>query len=232
MLINWVIEQFLEWCNELYLCHEFWVDVPKQICAWIHKECDKVNDMSFENKSMARPLGDQGALSWQWGLVYGETMSQPHFWKSVRMTLTLPKWGLGSHRGLPKLQSSIAGSKHLALKHSSCHWKTIEVYMSKMTSHEPFGHLQHKLWQKEGMGVKLAIWPSTTKSRESTRPRCVKMECDTPLERSQWELQVCFRPHLNPRSEQRVMNSQSLKNLNRDNFETPPWEFRDKNPFG
>jgi len=28
----------------------------------MHKEWDKVSDMSFENKSMARPLGDQGAL--------------------------------------------------------------------------------------------------------------------------------------------------------------------------
>ncbi len=38
-------------------------------------------------------------------------LSQPHFWKSVRMTFTLPKWGLGSPMGLPKLQSSIAGVK-------------------------------------------------------------------------------------------------------------------------
>ncbi len=38
-------------------------------------------------------------------------VSQPHFWKSVRMTLTLLKWGLGSPLGLPKLQSSIAGVK-------------------------------------------------------------------------------------------------------------------------
>ncbi len=38
-------------------------------------------------------------------------LSQPHFWKSVRMTLTLPKWGLGSLPGLSKLQSSIAGVK-------------------------------------------------------------------------------------------------------------------------
>jgi hypothetical protein len=36
---------------------------------------------------------------------------QPHFWKSVRMTLTLLKWGLGSPPGLPKFQSSIAGVK-------------------------------------------------------------------------------------------------------------------------
>jgi hypothetical protein len=29
--------------------------------------------------------------------------------------------------------------------------------MSEMGSHDPFGHLKHKLWPKEGMGVKLAI---------------------------------------------------------------------------
>jgi hypothetical protein len=38
-------------------------------------------------------------------------MSQPHFWKNVRMTFTLPKWGLGSPLGLLKLQSLIAGVK-------------------------------------------------------------------------------------------------------------------------
>jgi hypothetical protein len=38
-------------------------------------------------------------------------MSQPHFWKNVRMTFTLPKWGLGSPPGLLKLQSSIIGVK-------------------------------------------------------------------------------------------------------------------------
>jgi hypothetical protein len=32
-----------------------------------------------------------------------QPMSQPHFWKSVRMTLTLPKWGLGSPLGPLKL---------------------------------------------------------------------------------------------------------------------------------
>jgi hypothetical protein len=98
--------------------------------------------------------------------------------------------------------------------------------MSKMASHEPFGHLQHKLWSKEGPGVKLPIWLPTTKSWESTQSRCVKIECDTPLESSWGELQVCFRPHPNPRSEPGVMSSQSLGSLNWDNFETPPWESR------
>jgi hypothetical protein len=43
-----------------------------------------------------------------------------------------------------------------------------------MASHEPFEHLQHKLWSKEGPGVKSAIWLPTTKSWKSTRPRCCK----------------------------------------------------------
>jgi hypothetical protein len=29
--------------------------------------------------------------------------------------------------------------------------------MSEMGSHEPFGHLKHKLWSKEGPVVKLAV---------------------------------------------------------------------------
>jgi len=83
-----------------------------------------------------------------------------------------------------------------------------------MGLHGPFGHLQHKLWQKEGLEVKLAIGLPTTKSQESTRSRCVQVECDTPLESLQRELQVCFRPHPDPRFEQRVMMSQSLGSPN------------------
>jgi len=104
--------------------------------------------------------------------------------------------------------------------------------MSKMASYGPFEHVQHKLWQKERPWVKWAIWLLTTKSQESTRPRCVQVECDTLLKRSQGELQLCFRLHPNRRSEQRVMIVQSPGNPNRDNFRTPPWESRDKKPFG
>jgi hypothetical protein len=42
---------------------------------------------------------------------YWVVLSQPHFWKSVRMTLTLPKLGLGSPGGLLKLQNWILGVK-------------------------------------------------------------------------------------------------------------------------
>jgi hypothetical protein len=101
-----------------------------------------------------------------------------------------------------------------------------------MDLHEPFGHLQHKLCMKQRSRVKLAVWLPSTKSRESTQPRCVQVECDAPLEKSQWEIQVCFRPHPNWRSKQGIMSCQSLKSPNRDSFETPPWESREKVPFG
>jgi hypothetical protein len=42
-----------------------------------------------------------------------------------------------------------------------------------MGSHDPFGHLKHKLWPKERSGVKLAVWLPTIKSRELTRFPCV-----------------------------------------------------------
>jgi hypothetical protein len=87
--------------------------------------------------------------------------------------------------------------------------------MSKMGLHEPFRHLQHKLWQKERSRIKLVVWLLTTKSRESTQLRCV--HCDTPLENSQRELQLCFRPRPNRSSEQRVIALQSCGSPNRDN---------------
>jgi hypothetical protein len=42
--------------------------------------------------------------------------------------------------------------------------------MSEMGLHDPFGYLKHKLWPKEGPGVKLAIWLVTIKSQESRNP--------------------------------------------------------------
>jgi len=153
-------------------------------------------------------------------------------WESVRMKFTLPKWGLGSPLGLPKLQSLIVGDKTPRI---GVFFISLESYWSlnvEMASQGPFGHLQYNLWQKERLGIKLAVWLPTTKSRESTRPRFVQVECDTLFEISWGELQVCFKPHPNWRSEQKVMIFQSPESLNRDSFGTPPWEFRNKKPFG
>jgi hypothetical protein len=101
-----------------------------------------------------------------------------------------------------------------------------------MASHESFGHLQPKLWAKEGPGVKLAIWLLTTKSRESTCSRRALRECDMTLESSLWGLQLWFRPCPDRRSGRGVTKSQSLGSPTRDSFETPLWESQEKEPFG
>jgi hypothetical protein len=83
--------------------------------------------------------------------------------------------------------------------------------MFKMGSHDPFGHLKHKLWPKERLGVKLIVWLLTTKNQKLTRFICVQVACDTPLESSWRGLQLCFRPHLNLRSAHKVMGLQSRR---------------------
>jgi hypothetical protein len=95
-----------------------------------------------------------------------------------------------------------------------------------MASHWSFGHLQLKLWAKEGPGVKLAVWLPTTKSQESTSSQRPNWECDKSLKRSRRGLQVWFRPRRNQTSQSGVMSSQSPG--------TPPGtvsgQFRDSNP--
>jgi hypothetical protein len=104
--------------------------------------------------------------------------------------------------------------------------------MPKMASHVPFGHLQPKLWAKEGPEVKLAVWLPTTKSQESTFFRRLLKKCDMSLESSRGELQLWFKPQSNQRLEPGDMSSQSPRTPTRDSFGTPPWESREKVPFG
>jgi hypothetical protein len=76
----------------------------------------------------------------------------------------------------------LQGLKPNGLKSSLYHWKDIETQMSKMGSHDPFGHLKHKLSPNEGSKVKLAIWLPTTKSWESTWFPYMQVACNTSLE--------------------------------------------------
>jgi hypothetical protein len=159
-------------------------------------------------------------------------MSQPSFEGVWRWNSHSQNWDLGVLQDSQNFRVRLQGSKHLLLGCSLYHWKVIKVWMSKMGLHGPFGHLKHKLWQKERPGVKLAIWLSTIKSRELTQPQCVQGEYATSLESLRGELQVFFRPHPNQRSEQKVMISQSFGSPNWDSFRIPPWESQDKKPFG
>jgi hypothetical protein len=80
-----------------------------------------------------------------------------------------------------------------------------------MASHWSFGHLQPKLWAKEGPGVKLAIWLPTIKSLESTCSRHALGKCNTSLKRSRRGLQDWFRLRPDPRLGRGVMAVQSPK---------------------
>ncbi len=59
-------------------------------------------------------------------------LSQPYYWKSGRITLTLLKWGLGSLLGLSKLQSSIARVKTHGIE---VFFITLESYQSVDVEH-------------------------------------------------------------------------------------------------
>jgi hypothetical protein len=93
--------------------------------------------------------------------------------KSVReWTFTLPSelplWELDSQMDSQIFKARLEGSKPINSKNCLHHWKFIETYMFKMGSHDPFGHLKHKLWSKERPGVKLAVWLPTIKSHKLT----------------------------------------------------------------
>jgi hypothetical protein len=78
-----------------------------------------------------------------------------------------------------------------------------------MASHWSFGHLQPKLWTKEGPRVELAIWLPTIKSRESTSSQPPNWECEMSLKRSRRGLQLWFKPLLDQILQSGVMSFQS-----------------------
>ncbi len=122
-----------------------------------------------------RRSGSHFTCSWEWKECEG---MNPHTPKGT------PMLGVGISKGLLIFRAQFQGSKPIALKISLYHWKDIETYMFEMGSQHSFGHLKHKLWPKESLGVKLAVWLPTTKSRESTRFPCVKATCDISLKKS------------------------------------------------
>jgi len=92
--------------------------------------------------------------------------------------------------------------------------------------------LKHKLWPKEGLRIKLAIWLQTTKSQESTQVPYVQVACHILLESSWQGLQLCLRNHFNQSSAHKIMGPQSCGSPNFGNVGIPTWESRDKMTFG
>jgi len=101
-----------------------------------------------------------------------------------------------------------------------------------MGSYCSFGHLKHKLWPKEGPGVKLPVWLPTRKKLGIDPIYLSADGVRHTLESSQRRLQLCFKSHFDPRFARKVMGLQSRKSPNLGDFGTPTWESRDKKPFG
>jgi hypothetical protein len=88
--------------------------------------------------------------------------------KCEGMSPCTPKWapilGVGVLMESRIFRKWFEGSKLIGLKNSLYHWKILKTKMSKMGSHDPFEYLQHKLWPKKGLGIKVSIWFLTIKS--------------------------------------------------------------------
>jgi hypothetical protein len=91
--------------------------------------------------------------------------------------------------------------------------------MSKMGSHNPFGHLTHKLWPKERSEIKSPIWLPTTKSQKLPQFPCVQVAYDILLKSSRQGLELFFKLHFNRRFTHKIMGPQSCK--------SQFWKFQD-----
>jgi len=159
-------------------------------------------------------------------------MLQPRFEGSVRMKLTLPKLGLGSPLGLPKLLSSVVGVKTL-------HIRVLIISLESYWNVDVENGLTWAIWTSvaQVMAKRRAnsqtdnLTHDHTKSGINLTPVCVGGMWHTVGKLSRRAI-TCCRPHPNRRSEQKIMITQSPESPNQDIFEIPPWESRDKKPFG
>jgi hypothetical protein len=64
---------------------------------------------------------------------------------------------VGVPNGFLNIQKAIAGIKTHWFEDFFISLEAIEMYMSKMGSYDPFGHLKHKLCPKKRLEVKLSM---------------------------------------------------------------------------
>jgi hypothetical protein len=156
--------------------------------------------------------------------------------KSVReWTLTLStelsSWELESQMGSRISKNNRRDQNSMDWDIPSIIEKLLEHRCLKWACMTHLKPLKQKLWLKERPGVKLAVWLPTTKSQESPQFPHAQVTCNTPLESSRWEIQLCVRPHHNRRFAHKIMGPQSCGSLNFVNFRTSTWESWDKMPF-
>jgi hypothetical protein len=139
------------------------------------------------------------------------------------MRLTLPKVGKWNPPGLSKTQNlSVIGLIEKVLKCRCPKWPR----MNHLDICSP-SYRQKKDWESNWQfdSRRLKSWESTSSWHSMTK-------CNMALERSWGELQLWFRPRFNWTLQLGDMSSQSPETPTWDSFGTPPWESREKEPFG
>ncbi len=144
----------------------------------------------------------------------------------------LPFWELESRWTLEPSESDCKGQ-------NTSHWGILYI-IEKLLKYKclKWAFMTHldicntSYGKNKGWESKLTNWLPTIKSWESTWLPCKKVVCDTPLESSCQELQLCFKSHPDRRFEHEIIAQQSCESSNLSSFETPLWESRDKKPFG
>jgi hypothetical protein len=141
----------------------------KWVIWWIRKHLVVTLALGWwPRQGVARLQAKRGSQEWK--EVWGNEPSHP------QGSSHLGSW---SPNGLPNVQRTIVGVKTQWIEKL---FISLESYWNvDMGSHDPFGHLKHKLWLKERLGIKLTVWLPTTKSRELTRFYYVQMACDILL---------------------------------------------------
>ncbi len=81
--------------------------------------------------------------------------------KCEGMSPRTPNWapilGVGVQMDFQIFKEQFEGPKLIGLKSFLYYWKDLGTYMSKMGLYDPFEYLQHKLWPKQGPGIKVSI---------------------------------------------------------------------------
>jgi hypothetical protein len=113
------------------------------------------------------------------------------------MKLALPKLGLGSPLGFLKRNNSITRVRTPRIE-------VLFISLENYQSVDVKNGLAWAIWTftaqvmaKRRARSQTGRLTLTTKSWESTQPRCVRVKCNTLLESSGGGLQVCLRPHPN-----------------------------------
>jgi len=114
-------------------------------------------------------------------------------------SIATPLWGKCDDETRTPKSGNLESSETLETSELNCRGQNTSPW-GVFDTVEKFLKCRCQKWPRMSHSDICSISYGRKKGRESTRPRCVQVECDTPLEISWGELQVCFRPHPNQRS--------------------------------